>query len=260
LIAFVAISGVAAAQNPQDTVVRPPRDSVRVPADTILRFPAPRIRLGRDTLAVRLPTVLSRAERETYRRAVEQIAAARATAFQQNMRTIIQSVWGQVAASTFATAEKPPSFALEPKEKPQKVAARAGDIIAEHSDLALQLNARMELRGEKNLNERCAVSGFIQPVFDCQSNFLPIIDFQFNAKSGGVIADRIHVDVDYDTQREFDGSNNISVNYEGRGNELIQRVELGNVTFQPPVSRLPRAPRRYEGSAAKCSARNRSRT
>ena len=238
LIAVVAVSGVAAAQNPQDTVVRAPRDSVRVPADTVLRFPAPRIRIGRDTVAVRLPTVLSRAERETYRRAVEQIEAARATAFQQNMRTIIQSVWGQVAASTFATAEKPPSFALEPKEKPQKVAARAGDIIAEHSDLALQLNARMELRGEKNLNERCAVSGFIQPVFDCQSNFLPIIDFQFNAKSGGVIADRIHVDVDYDTQREFDGSNNISVNYEGRGNELIQRVELGNVTFQPPVSRF----------------------
>ncbi|MEO8575896.1 MAG: cell surface protein SprA, partial [Gemmatimonadales bacterium] len=238
MIAFIALSEVAAAQNPQDTVARPRRDSVRVPADTVLRFPAPRIRLGADSLGVRLPTVLSRAERETYRRAVDQIEAARATAFQQNMRTIIQSVWGQVAASTFATAEKPPSFATEPKEKPQKVAARAGDIIAEHSDLALQLNARMELRGEKNLNERCAVSGFIQPVFDCQSNFLPIIDFQFNAKSGGVIADRIHVDVDYDTQREFDGSNNISINYEGRGNELIQRVELGNVTFQPPVSRF----------------------
>jgi cell surface protein SprA len=96
----------------------------------------------------------------------------------------------------------------------------------------------MELRAEKNLNERCAVSGFAQPVFACQSNFLPITDFQFNARSGGVVAERIHVDVDYDTQREFDGSNNISVNYEGRGNELIQRVELGNVTFQPPPSRF----------------------
>jgi cell surface protein SprA len=82
------------------------------------------------------------------------------------------------------------------------------------------------------------VSGFAQPVFACQSAFLPITDFQFNARSGGVVAERIHVDVDYDTQREFDGSNNISVNYEGKGNELIQRVELGNVTFQPPVSRF----------------------
>jgi hypothetical protein len=219
-----------------------PQDTVR--ADSTRRDSAARpsgvgLRVARDTVALRLPTVLSRAERETYRRAIEQIEAARATAFQQNMRSIIQAVWGQVAASTFATAEKPPPFAVAPEDKSdRKVAARAGDIIAEHSDLSLQLNARMELRAEKNLNERCAVSGFVQPVFDCQSSFLPLLDFQFNAKSGGVVADRVHVDVDYDTQREFDGSNNISVNYEGRGNELIQRVELGNVTFQPPVSRF----------------------
>ncbi|HZK79205.1 MAG TPA: cell surface protein SprA, partial [Gemmatimonadaceae bacterium] len=167
-----------------------------------------------------------------------QIEAARATAFQQNMRSIIQAVWGQVAASTFATAEKPPSFAVEPPDKTQrKVTAKAGDIIAEHSDLTLQLNARMELRAEKNQNERCAV-GSVQQVFDCQSNFLPITDFQFNARSGGIVTDRVHVDVDYDTQREFDGSNNISVNYEGKPNEVVQRIELGNVTFQPPTSRF----------------------
>ncbi|MDO8502554.1 MAG: cell surface protein SprA [Gemmatimonadaceae bacterium] len=224
---------------PADTVKPPVRDSIPVPRDTVAVPPGLRIRIGQDSVPIRLPSVLSRAERESYRRAVEQIEAARATAFQQNTRAIIQAVWGQVAASTFATSEKPPSFATEPDDKSQrKVAARAGDIIAEHSDLTLQLNARMELRGEKNLNERCAVSGFVQPVFDCQSNFLPLIDFQFNTRSGGVVADRVHVDVDYDTQREFDGSNNISVSYEGKGSETIQRIELGNVTFQPPVSRF----------------------
>ena len=224
LILAACLSTTAAAQVT-------PRDSVPT-----IRIPIP---LPRDTIPLRLPTVLSRAERDSYRRAVAQIEAARATAFQQNMRSIIQAVWGQVATSSFATSATPPSFATEPADKSQRtVAARAGDIIAEHSDLALQLNARMELRAERNLNERCAVSGFVQTVFDCQSSFLPLTDFQFNAKSGGVVADRIHVDVDYDTQREFDGSNNISVNYEGRGNELIQRIELGNVTFQPPVSRF----------------------
>ncbi len=240
LIALVSIGTATGAQAvPRDSIPRPARDSTRAPMDTIAAPPGLSIRIRRDSIPMRLPTVLSRADRESYRRAVAQIEAARATAFQQNMRTIIQSVWGQVAASTFATAETPPSFATEAPDKSQrKVAVRAGDIIAEHSDLALQLNARMELRGEKNLNERCAVSGFVQPVFDCQSSFLPLIDFQFNARSGGVIADRIHVDVDYDTQREFDGSNNISVKYEGRGNELLQRIELGNVTFQPPVSRF----------------------
>jgi hypothetical protein len=231
----------ASAQNPADTVKTPaPRDTIKAPAprDTVIRTPPVTIRLGSDSLAMRLPTVLSRADRDSYRRAVAQIEAARATAFQQNMRSIIQAVWGQVAASTFATAEKPPSFAIETPDKSQrKVPVKAGDIIAEHSDLSLELNARMEVRAEKNQNERCAV-GTVQPVFDCQSNFLPITDFQFNAKSGGIVADRIHVDVDYDTQREFDGSNNISIDYEGKGNDLIQKVELGNVTFQPPISRF----------------------
>ena len=242
----LSIGGAAslAAQTPvpQDTARPPVRDTITrdttARRDTV-RIPSIGIRRPADSLGVRLPTVLSRAERETYRRAVEQIEAARATAFQQNMRSIMQAVWGQVAASTFATAEQPPPFALPPPDSSdRRVATRAGDIIAEHSDLSLQLNARMEFRAERNLNERCAVSGFVQPVFDCQSNFLPLLDFQFNAKSGGVVADRIHVDVDYDTQREFDGSNNISVNYEGKGREVIQRVELGNVTFQPPVSRF----------------------
>ncbi len=234
-LAFTAVATrPLAAQLPGDTIRPPARDTV--PSDSA-RTPGIGLRVRSDSMGIRLPTVLSRAERETYRRAVEQIEAARATAFQQNMRSIVQAVWGQVAASTFATAEKPPPFAVVPgNPEERKVATKASDIIAEHSDLSLQLNARMELRAERNLNERCAVSGFVQPVFDCQSSFLPILDFQFNAKSGGVVADRVHVDVDYDTQREFDGSNNISVQYEGKGNELIQRVELGNVTFQPPVS------------------------
>ncbi|MBA3342716.1 MAG: cell surface protein SprA [Gemmatimonadaceae bacterium] len=209
-----------------------------IPPDTSARAPAVTMRL-RDSVALRLPTVLSRAERESYRQALRQIEAARATAFQQNMRSIIQSVWGQVAASTFATTAQPPPFASEvPDTSQRKVAARAGDIIAQHSDLGLQLNTRMEFRAEKNQNERCAGGGFVDPIFNCRSAYQPLIDFQFNARSGGVVAERIQVDVDYDTQREFDGSNNISINYEGRGSELVQRVELGNVTFQPPASRF----------------------
>jgi hypothetical protein len=187
---------------------------------------------------MRLPPVLSRADRETYRQAIAQIEAARATAFQQNMRAILQAVWGQVATSSFATAAKPPDFTGEPPKPPQTVAARAGDIISGYTDLGLQLNGRLEVRGEKNQSEQCSAGGFVDPVFNCRSAFEPLLDFQFNARSGGVIAERVHVDVDYDTQREFDASNNISINYQGQGREFLQRLEIGNVTFQPPVSRF----------------------
>ncbi|MEO5580839.1 MAG: cell surface protein SprA, partial [Gemmatimonadaceae bacterium] len=253
-----------AQQTPRDTVRRIPRDTLpRIPRDTLPRIPrdtlpparrdtlppvprdtagvpaAVRLRLGGDSVALTLPTVLSRAERETFRQALQQIEAARATAFQQNMRSIERAVWGQVAASSFATAVQPPVYpGALPDKIDRTVATRAGDIIAEHSDLGLQLNARMEFRGERNQNDRCAVGGFIDPTFNCGRGFLPILDFQFNARSGGVIADRIHVDVDYDTQREFDASNNISINYAGHASEVLQRVEIGNVTFQPPASRF----------------------
>ena len=38
-------------------------------------------------------------------------------------------------------------------------------------------------------------------------------------------ADRVKVDVDYDTQREFDGSNQISIAYQGTPASRLQRVE-----------------------------------
>ena len=75
LIALACASAPLEAQTPPDSV------------------PRIRIRSPRDSIPLRLPTVLSRAERDSYRRAVEQIEAARATAFQQNMRSIIQAVW-----------------------------------------------------------------------------------------------------------------------------------------------------------------------
>ena len=37
----------------------------------------------------------------------------------------------------------------------------------------------------------------------------PTVVPQFNVRTGGVIGSRVHLDVDYDTQREFDASNNI---------------------------------------------------
>jgi len=242
-LALVCAAAGLDAQQPVKDTVKVPADTTRVPTDTTRQLPLPgrprpRPRLGLDSLALRLPPVLSRADRETYRQAAAQIEAARATAFQQNSRAILEAVWGQVATSSFATAEQPPAFPSgEPPKPPKTVAARAGDIITDHTDLGLQLNGRMEFRGEKNESEQCAAGGF-NAVFNCRSAFNPLIDFQFNTRSGGVIADRVHVDVDYDTQREFDGSNNISINYEGKGNEFLQRLEIGNVTFQPPVSRF----------------------
>jgi len=232
-------SSAASAQDPRDTTRKvTPTPPVTPPSGTP-GTPGIRLRLGRDTLPLTLPSVMSLGERESFLQAQAQIDAARATAFQQNMRTIMEAVWGQVATSNFATSTPSPSYPgdLPPKEKPTPT--RPIPILGEFADLGLQLDGRLEFRDEKNESALCTSSFLIDPASNCRSAFepLPQVDFQFAAKSGGIIADRVHVNLDYDTQREFDASNNISIYYEGKGSEFIQRLEIGNVTFQPPPSR-----------------------
>ena len=46
------------------------------------------------------------------------------------------------------------------------------------------------------------------------------------------------VNVDYDSQREFDASNNIFIKYQGKEKEKLQTLEVGNVSFVTPTSRF----------------------
>ncbi|HUR91819.1 MAG TPA: cell surface protein SprA [Gemmatimonadaceae bacterium] len=223
---------------PRDTIPRPRPDSTRPPRDTVPPVGV-RLRIGLDSLPFRLPTVRSLSERESFRLAQEQIAAARATAFQQNVRSIIESTWGQVQARTFATQVRGVAFPDElPPKPPAGVAERAATLLGDYTDLSVHLDGRVEFRAERAVNERCSAAGGFDPVIGCRTGFEPLFDFQASLRSGGVVANRIHVNVDYDSQREFDASNNISIYYQGREKDLVERFEIGNVTFQPPRSRF----------------------
>ncbi|MEA2705884.1 MAG: hypothetical protein QOH22_672, partial [Gemmatimonadaceae bacterium] len=237
LLTLCAVSSTLRAQDPRDTTKITPAQPAAPPTGTP-GTPGIRLRIGRDTLPLTLPSVFSLGDREAFRQAQAQIEAARATAFQQNMRTILEAVWGQVATSNFATSAAAPSYPGELPLKPKPtVTPKPVPILGEYADLGLQLDGRLEFRGEKNVSALCSSNLFFDPSANCRSAFEPVVDFQFAAKSGGTVADRVHVNLDYDTQREFDASNNISIYYEGKGRELLQRLELGNVTFQPPTSR-----------------------
>ncbi|MDQ6870530.1 MAG: cell surface protein SprA [Gemmatimonadota bacterium] len=237
LLALCAMSSTLRAQDPRDTTKIAPAQPASPPTGTP-GTPGIRLRLGRDTLPLTLPSVFSLGDREAFRQAQAQIEAARATAFQQNMRTILEAVWGQVATNNFATSVPAPSYPGDLPVKPKPtVTPKPVPILGEYADLGLQLDGRLEFRGEKNVSALCSSNLFFDPSANCRSAFEPVVDFQFAAKSGGTVADRVHVNLDYDTQREFDASNNISIYYEGKGNEMLQRLELGNVTFQPPTSR-----------------------
>lgn len=105
-------------------------------------------------------------------------------------------------------------------------------------DLTVDLLTRLEARGERAKNNRCFASQLFNSAFSCQARIAPTLNFQYALRSSGTVADQFHVNVDYDSQREFDGSNNISLYYQGRPGQFLQRVDIGNVSFAAPNSRF----------------------
>ena len=118
------------------------------------------------------------------------------------------------------------------------LAARMRPFLKSAADLNIALTARLETKAERTQNDRCSASQLFSVGFTCRSAFTPAFDAQFGLRTNGGIADRVKLDVDYDTQREFDGSNQISIAYRGTPTSRLQKLEVGNVFFEPPASRF----------------------
>ena len=140
---------------------------------------------------------------------------------------------GIVRAQDTTRRVRPDTTRLAPVDS-----SKTNGALALPGDLGLDFRARIETKAERTRNERCTASQLFSPLSSCRGKLQPDFDFQFALKSSGTVADRFHVNIDYDTQREFDASNNIAVWYEGKAGETVQRVELGNVSFAPPPSRF----------------------
>ena len=207
--------------------------------DTTTRSPSRlRVRIGTDTLPLRLPALQTRADAALYREAEAQIQAARATAFQLNSRSILESVWGQVAAQSFASGLPQPLSAQDAQQRKPRSPSTDQGLFGDYADLGIQVDSRLEFRNEKDETNRCRGVTYFLTANTCRSNFEPTLDVQYALRSAGVVADRVHVNVDYDSQREFDASNTISIAFEGKPSEFLEKLEVGNVTFQPPPSRF----------------------
>jgi Motility related/secretion protein len=104
------------------------------------------------------------------------------------------------------------------------------------SDLAVRFGARGEFGGDWTRFRPCDAS--LQ--LTCEPGLIPQLQpqVQFSLESKGSIANRLFVDVDYDQTREFSGANRFQVYYQGQPGELLQRFEVGDVTFALPPTRF----------------------
>lgn len=110
-----------------------------------------------------------------------------------------------------------------------------GGALGQHADLGMRVFGKADLGGAWTKYSPCDP----QLHFTCNPSLFPQLkpDMQFGLQVNGTISDRVHVNVDYDQSREFDAANNISVYYEGREDEILRRVEVGDVSIRMPSSR-----------------------
>src|SRR5205814_5181993 len=132
-------------------------------------------------------------------------------------------------------AASPPVVAAPPLSPPV-VTAPSPPSPAE---LGMNLNLRLELKADQFRNLRCTSQELQGTLSGCNSGFPTITpNPQYAIRTLGVVGQRLHVNVDFDSQREFDANNNLQVWYEGLEDEVLRRVEAGNVSFTVPSSRF----------------------
>ncbi|MEX1256598.1 MAG: hypothetical protein WEG36_03160 [Gemmatimonadota bacterium] len=104
------------------------------------------------------------------------------------------------------------------------------------SDLAVRFGARGEFGGDWALFRPCDASFQLT----CRPGLIPQLqpEIQFDLRAEGSVADRLFVNVNYDQAREFAGSNVFQLYYQGRPGEILQRLELGDVSFALPETRF----------------------
>jgi hypothetical protein len=166
------------------------------------------------------------------------VAAAWASRVQDSLRRGIAALPAP-AGDTTAAGALAALAALPVPVAPQPEQAGPPGLLGEFANLGLDMSLRFELKADRFRNLRCDALARQQALSGCAGGFPTISpNPQYAIRSGGVVGRRLHLNVDFDSQREFDANNNLQLWYEGLEDEMLRRVEAGNVTFQVPSSRF----------------------
>ena len=256
----VCLLAVATVTSPRLQAQVTTADSLRVDSSSAVLPNGARLlaglRLRIDTLALpRLPILGPFGQAAPYRPDPRQVADQLVRQNYARSEQLMRDRWRALLENSFANAFAPSTNlaqAAPPISEPAFVAPPAGslipidsagnsgrpDLFGDFANLGINMSSRLETKYQRSRNERCTTAQLTISGSNCLGNFQPSFDFQFNVRTGGSIADRILLNVDYDSQREFDASNNISVFYQGKTDEILQKLEFGNVSFQPAPSRF----------------------
>ena len=173
----------------------PDSTGARAPIAPIPPGPAIRSWPALDTLpGILLPSLPAFGRLAPNRNSAEVVADANARGIELATRRRITDMWARAVGAGFIASPSVPG--PDPKVAAAVAAAAASrggntpaDIFGEYADLGMQLNARLEAKAERDKNERCSASQAFNPLSNCSGTFQPQFDFQFNVKTGGVVAE-----------------------------------------------------------------------
>ena len=135
----------------------------------------------------------------------------------------------------YGIADLPPEEVAEGQPRRRNLLG----LPTKYADLTLDGQARLEIRTDRVREERCTPALSLDPNSGCRGNFkAPSLDNQVNIRTSGLLGQRVHVNVDFDTERDYSSNNNVQIYYEGLQDEIVKRVDVGTVVFQPPPSRF----------------------
>lgn len=208
--------------------------TLRFPGDSLRLRPAPAFAPGGRFGQRVPPAAVAAAWRAAAERAVRDSREGR------RLRALLSPL--RDTAAVAAAPEPGPPLAEPAVPPPAATPARpptALEALGRYADVGLEFRSRLELKFDRLKNERCTAFDASTLSPGCRTGFpTPAVAQQFFVRAGGIVSQRVHVNVDYDSEREFSANNNISVYYQGLEDEILRRVDIGNVTFQVPASRF----------------------
>lgn len=106
------------------------------------------------------------------------------------------------------------------------------------ADVTFDGSLQFEIGTTRQRNLSCTPAQVQNPSSGCAGGFKsPSIDNTVMLSSRGIFAKRFHLNVDFDSKRDYGANNIVSAWYQGLEDEKLEFVNVGNVQWQPPPSR-----------------------
>ena len=128
----------------------------------------------------------------------------------------------------------------KPSQSDQRYTKRQGGRYLEMVGMDMGEFGRVSLRVNGNININGKLVQQDQELVRSSLRETQNTHLEFDQKQAvnieGKIGDRITVKMDRDSERDFDWENNIRISYEGEEDDIVQKVEAGNISLSLPAT------------------------